>query len=841
MLKRRIQTDATLVRRVLAGRREEFGVLVERHLSAAFAVAYARTGNHADAEDAAQESFLRALKTLDRLREPSKFGPWLLTIARNVATDTLIARTRERNAGADTPNADDAYWLPNMEQREMWSKLHEQIQQLDSEPREVLLLFYFAGKPTKEIAGLLSISHDAVRKRLQRARETLGTRLLEELQPEQKLQPVLKKRSATIAAAVLAAPVAWQAASAATVPTIAGIATGKWLAGAVLIAAGLAGLFAATRKDEQPISTARDTLMVEAGRVASVPDADAAVTRANDALQTPIVAPSLTDASVPLTTDPALNVIRGRVVNAATGEGMQVKVTLTGEIVKDRKIGYPCNVDGTFEIDVSNHGYGAFTVSYRNYYFFPFASVDGERRPGEPIPEIVLEVRELATISGYVLRPDGSPAPHASIMRWELGGNIDTNTRADERGHYAVHHDGGKLTLAARQGMLWSDQAAFDLAKDESVLHDFSLPESGEIHIVLRTTDGAIVGSIRDSVLTTAGVTAPYLLAERIADNEYLVNDLPYDLYTIVVRAPGYDPAEITGIRIDEGQPKASVSASLHRALLYELTVRVLDPDENPLADAGVVLELLTERLDAQGNVQAGLRNEMGRNGKNTDASGDWSTSGLPAGYYRAYCNDSRGNGETYLTVPDERFTTLQLIAYDPVYFDLEVVDTLDGDKPLSDLDVEGYIVHADGTISENMVLGENHVIVVKEGYTAYLDTIVAEAGSPDNRIIIRAELGEGGTIEGAIHGADGTPEQLESLYVFPELLWTFATEQWSDPWKNLGRTLGQRARTDAAGQFTIDHLPQGRYVVALDDGTASAAVNVVPGMATGPVEVAAE
>ncbi len=621
-------SDAAVVGRVLAGRRDDFGILVERHLPAAFAVAYGRTGNHADAEDAAQEAFLRALKTLDRLREPAKFGPWLLTIARNISTDILIARTRERNAGSPSSDEDDAVWLPNMEQREMWSKLHEQIRKLEDEPREVLMLFYFAGKRTKEIATLLNLSNDVVRKRLQRARETLGERLLDELQPERKLAPVLKKRGAAITAAALAAPVAWQSASAATISAGAGIAMGKWLAGGALIAVGLMGVFVATRENERPIPTARESVTTETEYFASTREAGPAIAQASNALRSPTDAAPRTDATLPATTDPALNVIRGRVVDAVTGEGVSLGVTLTGEIVGDEEIYERGNEDGTFEIDVSKRGYGAFTISCRNYHYYPFASVDGVRRPGEAIPEIVLKVRELATISGVVLHANGSPAPRASIMRLLLNGNRDTEATADGFGRYVVHHQGGRIVLSARDGMLWSDEVVFEPEADESIAHDFVLPESGEIRISLRTTDGAIVQGIEDSVLATEGVTAPYLFAEEVADNEYLVKNLPYDVYTIVLRAPGYEPAEITGIRIDARQPVASVHATLRPGRLYDLTVRVLDPDGKPFSGAGVVLDLVTERLDSQGNVQAVLRNAIGANGENTDANGEWSTSG---------------------------------------------------------------------------------------------------------------------------------------------------------------------------------------------------------------------
>ncbi|MCC6697931.1 MAG: sigma-70 family RNA polymerase sigma factor [Candidatus Hydrogenedentes bacterium] len=843
MLLRKNQTDADLVRRVLAGRREDFGALVERHLPSAFAVAYSRTGNRADAEDAAQEAFLRALKTLDRLREPEKFAPWLLTITRNVTADLLLARTRERSAVMNLHRADEDSWLPNMEQREMWSKLHEQIQQLDEEPREVLLLHYFAGKRTREIAGLLNLSHDAVRKRLQRARETLGARMLDELQPERSLQPILKKRGAAITAAALAAPVAWQTASASALPAVAGAAIGKWLAGAVAIAIVMAGIVVVMRENDRSDAPSAEITVASGQQAApSSREIDPVHPAADPPQSAGVLAPSAGAGASP-TRNPALDTIRGRVIDAMTGKGLNLGVTLTGELVGNQEIYERGNEDGTFAIDVSKRGYGAFTLSCRNYYYYPFASVDGERRPGVPIPEIVLKVRELATISGRVLYADGSPASNASIMRQELAGNYDTETLTGEDGRYAVHHQGGRFVLYASQGMLCSEEAVFEPAADESLTHDFVLPKSGEIHITIRTTDGAVVEDIRESLLATQAVSAPYLLAERIKDNEFVVRELPYDVYTIVFRAPGYEPAEVSGIRLDGQQPRADVHVNLQHARLYELTVRVLAPDGKPLPNAGVVLNLVTERLDAQGNVQAVLRNTIGQNGLNTDANGEWSTAGLPAGDYEAYCNDAAGKGEVAIAVPDERTATLQLAARDPVHFRVEAVDALNDNKPLSPIDVHAFVVHGDGTISEGMALGENHIVVIKEGHTAYMETVLAEPRSSDDPLVIRAEFGEGGTVEGNVWTADGLPIPMEPLFIMPEHLWTFAAGNWmdlqkDDGWKELGRSLAQRASTDASGHFSIGYLPEGRYIIALVNGATSEPFDIAPGMLTSPVEI---
>ncbi|MFA6241445.1 MAG: sigma-70 family RNA polymerase sigma factor [Candidatus Hydrogenedentales bacterium] len=200
--------DAAVIHRVLAGRREDFGELVHRHLPTVYALALALTGNRADAEDISQESFLKALQFLHTLRDPHKFAPWLVSITRFAAYDVRRARLRETSLDSQ-PNLAEAAIYPDVEKREMRQLIHEQIHALDSILKEVLLLHYFTGHSTDTIAELLDISPDAVRKRMQRAREALGENMLAHLGEANASEPWLRKREARIVSAVLAAPCPW--------------------------------------------------------------------------------------------------------------------------------------------------------------------------------------------------------------------------------------------------------------------------------------------------------------------------------------------------------------------------------------------------------------------------------------------------------------------------------------------------------------------------------------------------------------------------------------------------------------------------------------------------------
>ncbi len=241
MLSTRILSDERIIRHVLSGERDSFGVLVNRYMSTVYAVAYAQTHNHADAEEVTQETFLKAFTALDTLRERRKFGPWVVVIARNFATRVWKTRRREVDLDAALQELPAAA-PPDVAAREMAAALREHIGQLDEIHREVLLLHYFARRNTLEMGRLLGISRHAAKKRLERAREHLSRSLLGRIEALTAPPRATAEQSKRVMGAVLAAPVAWQAsgtAAAATAPVaLSGLLLTK-TAGISVLAAGL--------------------------------------------------------------------------------------------------------------------------------------------------------------------------------------------------------------------------------------------------------------------------------------------------------------------------------------------------------------------------------------------------------------------------------------------------------------------------------------------------------------------------------------------------------------------------------------------------------------------------
>jgi RNA polymerase sigma-70 factor (ECF subfamily) len=165
-------SDAELVRKTLAGDREAFGKLVERHRRTVFALSVQRGFQQSEADDLAQETFVRAFKSLAYLQDPEQFARWLYGIAGHVAADAARARKRRREGG----NVEDAPDLAALEDRhehgdadQETERVFRAMAELPEEQRLVLTLRYLEGLSPKEIAERLGQPRGTVRSRLHHA------------------------------------------------------------------------------------------------------------------------------------------------------------------------------------------------------------------------------------------------------------------------------------------------------------------------------------------------------------------------------------------------------------------------------------------------------------------------------------------------------------------------------------------------------------------------------------------------------------------------------------------------------------------------------------------------
>jgi len=182
----RTPSDAELVtaaRSTAAGASDAFGELARRYQRMVYAVALSLVPP-ADADDVAQESFLRAFRNLDLLADPAKFGVWLRRIVFGVSIDHVRAErahTANRvdyddDAPRDLPSADPSP-LHGLEQREIAARVLSALERMPARYRVPLSLYHIDGLSHAKVAHTLGVPEPTVRSLVSRARRKL-TRLL---------------------------------------------------------------------------------------------------------------------------------------------------------------------------------------------------------------------------------------------------------------------------------------------------------------------------------------------------------------------------------------------------------------------------------------------------------------------------------------------------------------------------------------------------------------------------------------------------------------------------------------------------------------------------------------
>ena len=175
--------DAQIVRQVLRGKREMFGLLLERYQKPIFNFIYRFYGNYDLAQELTQETFLRCYQFLKSYDPGRKFSTWLYTVAKNLCIDELKKRKTARELPLDDAidfverrGADGGPELDQQGQairHEEDVKLLAALQELPSAARTVLLLHYFQGLSYQEIGETLSLPVSTVKIRIFRAKKLL--------------------------------------------------------------------------------------------------------------------------------------------------------------------------------------------------------------------------------------------------------------------------------------------------------------------------------------------------------------------------------------------------------------------------------------------------------------------------------------------------------------------------------------------------------------------------------------------------------------------------------------------------------------------------------------------
>ena len=176
------EVELRLVAGLKRGEAAAFDAVYDEHRLRLFSFMSRMVGRHDVAEDLTQEAWMRLAARAASLREDTRLAPWLFTVARNLcvsywrthgnegigdSTSRAMDRLRERGASPER----------GAESRELRERLEATLAGLPPRYREVLLLVGVDGMPPAEAAGICGLTPEAMRKRLERARDMLAARL----------------------------------------------------------------------------------------------------------------------------------------------------------------------------------------------------------------------------------------------------------------------------------------------------------------------------------------------------------------------------------------------------------------------------------------------------------------------------------------------------------------------------------------------------------------------------------------------------------------------------------------------------------------------------------------
>jgi RNA polymerase sigma-70 factor, ECF subfamily len=176
------KAEAETIRAVLAGDRDAYRVLMDRHFCSVSRITFRITGNEADAEEAAQEAFLRAYNKLPNFRQDSTFSTWIMRIAMNTAINLVERRMRDLSYYApriaDEPSAADhtvriadtqAGPEASLLHREATSLRQAAMAELTPMERTAFTLRHMEDVPMAEIAAALNVTSNSAKQAVFRA------------------------------------------------------------------------------------------------------------------------------------------------------------------------------------------------------------------------------------------------------------------------------------------------------------------------------------------------------------------------------------------------------------------------------------------------------------------------------------------------------------------------------------------------------------------------------------------------------------------------------------------------------------------------------------------------
>ncbi len=184
-----IATDQHYIERTLNGETRAFGFLVDRYQDFVFTIIYRMVKVRQEAEEVAQDTFLKAFQSLDSYRGEAKFSSWLYSIAYRKALDSLRKNKKyqateliEGITEGDSDLSENA--LEKMEKLERSKMIGKCILKLPEQEAAIVTLYYFEERSVKEIAAITNLSVDNIKIKLYRSRKKMFSLLKHAILPE---------------------------------------------------------------------------------------------------------------------------------------------------------------------------------------------------------------------------------------------------------------------------------------------------------------------------------------------------------------------------------------------------------------------------------------------------------------------------------------------------------------------------------------------------------------------------------------------------------------------------------------------------------------------------------
>ena len=176
-------TDSEIISKVLRGEQPAFAELVDRYQNFVFTITLRYTNNREDAEEVAQDIFVKAYRSLADFRGASKFSTWLYTIVTTSCITFLRKKKLQTHSLDDekvfeqADNQDSGFSANQIEQKSKVAMVNEAIKLLSPDDAKIITLFYKGEQSLDEIGKIIGMEPNTVKVKLHRARQRLKEKM----------------------------------------------------------------------------------------------------------------------------------------------------------------------------------------------------------------------------------------------------------------------------------------------------------------------------------------------------------------------------------------------------------------------------------------------------------------------------------------------------------------------------------------------------------------------------------------------------------------------------------------------------------------------------------------